>query len=120
MQEKLNLTSVMRQLIEFTDSTDEALRSKGFAEIARLAAELPENAPGETGFLDNALFCARKHASDTSEAVRRAVTRALGAIGARNAFWREAALETADEIALQPSDAAKQVAEAARTQTRDA
>ncbi len=110
--------AAMRQSLAWAESREEAQRSGGFDAIAKLAAELPKTTPGELGFFDDSLFYARKYASDEAESVRRSVVAALLAIGARGVSWREAVAETVDEIEMQPSEAAKWVAEETRRQLK--
>lgn len=112
--------AAMKRALVWADSEEEAQRSRGFDVIAELAAELPQNAPGELGFFDDSLFYARKYASDPRESVARSVVAALLAIGERSASWREAVIETVDEIGMQPSEAPKRVAEQARRQLKRA
>lgn len=114
MKKQQPLIAAMKQALALADSEEEARRSGGFAAIAKLAADLPKNTPGELGFFDDSLFYARKYASDEREPVRRSVAAALLAIASRDPSWREAVIETADEIAMQPSVTAKWVADEAR------
>lgn len=97
------LKSTAMHILDEIESGDEARRVWGFEEAARMAAFLPEDSPHTFGFLDHALFCARKHASDTLR-VRRAVAFMLAAIAELGDSWQEAALETISEIAAQPAD----------------
>lgn len=116
MENQKSLLVTMKRSVARTESVDAALRIDGFAEIARLANELPPDTPDETGFFDSALFSARKHANDENESVRMAVVTALAAISGRAPRWREAITETTDEIAAQPAEAPKHVADAVRRQ----
>ena len=113
-------TAKMKQSLAWAESEEEGLRSEGFCTIAKLAAELPPNAPDELGFFDNALFYARKFASDGRERVGSAVIAALLAIGARSVSWREAVAETVDEIDMQPAATPKRVAKEVRRQLKRA
>jgi hypothetical protein len=72
-----------------------------------------KRAAGETefGFLDNALFLARKNASHEDGEVRDALIGMLISVGRMSHSWLIAAEETAEEIGLQPSRKAKIVAE---------
>jgi 3-methyladenine DNA glycosylase AlkD len=99
-----------RKAIEWADSPDDAKSCVGFTLIAALAANMPDSRDDAFGFFDNALFQARKGASRKSNDVRRAITLALGMIGRRSEDWRDAAIETADEIAVQPCNASRWVA----------
>jgi 3-methyladenine DNA glycosylase AlkD len=99
-----------RKAIEWADSPDDIKSCAGFTLIASLAVNMPESAKEAFGFFDSALFQARKGASRDSMNVRRAITLALGMIGRRGRDWHEAAVETAEEIALQPCEAARWVA----------
>ncbi|MDR1943766.1 MAG: DNA alkylation repair protein [Synergistaceae bacterium] len=104
------LPFAMKKSLEWADSGDDTLSCVGFSLMAALAANLPPSAANELGFFDNALFYARKHASDANLDVRRAITSALHQIGKRNRDWHEAAIETAEEIGAQPCEAARWVA----------
>lgn len=112
--------AAMRQSLVWAESQEETQRSRGFEAIAKLAAELPQTAPGELGFFDDSLFYARKYASDGRESVQRSVVATLLAIGARGVSWREAVAETVDEIEMQPSEVAKRVADETRRQLKRA
>lgn len=112
--------ATMKRALAWAESEEEARRSEGFDAIAKLAVELPEDAPGALGFFDDALFYTRKYASDGRERVGRSVVAALLAIGARSVSWREAVAETIDEIGMQPSETPKWVAEEARRQLKRA
>ena len=68
----------------------------------------------EFGFLDNALFLARKHSSQSDPEIRNAVAEMLMAIVKLGPQWREAVAETSDEIAMQPSAEARTVASRVR------
>lgn len=99
----------MKKAIEWAGSNREALQYAGFSLIAALAANLA--ADGEDlGFFDTALFYARKYASSPNRHVQRSVSAALQQIGKRNAFWHETVVETAEEIAMQPSESSRWVA----------
>ncbi|MDR3164923.1 MAG: hypothetical protein LBU13_05045 [Synergistaceae bacterium] len=71
----------------------------------------------EFGFLDNALFLARKHASHGNPEVRAATAEMLAAIARLGPRWREAVAETVDEIDMQPSAEARSVASRVRAET---
>ena len=95
------------------DSADAAKIAAGLAMISEIfedALNAQKTGAAEFGFLDNALFIARKHASHPDPSVREGVTRVLLAIGGMSVSGREAADETADEIAMQPSDEARAAA----------
>jgi hypothetical protein len=82
----------------------------GLGMISAIFEDAQEARSTEFGFLDNSLFIARKHASHPDPSVRDGVTRLLLAVGRMSASGREAANETADEIAMQPSVEARAVA----------
>lgn len=103
------LKSSAIHILEEIESGDEARQVWGFEEAARLAAFLPEDSPHTFGFLDHALFCARKHASGKLR-VRRALVFMLAAIAEREAPWRDAVLEAVSEIAAQPADDSRETA----------
>ena len=96
--------------LEWTENNAEFIRRAGFALIAALALHLKESDRITLGFLDYSLFSARKHASDSSPHVRKAVSWAIRQIGKRNIKWHTAAVETAEEIRMQPAKEAKWVA----------
>jgi 3-methyladenine DNA glycosylase AlkD len=98
-----------RKALEWADSGDDTLSCVGFSLVAALAANMPKGSNSELGFLDSALFYARKHASSDNMNIRRAVTSSMSMIGRRSREWHEAAVETADEIGAQPSEAARWV-----------
>lgn len=100
----------MKKAAEWSESEDDALISAGFSLTGALAANLPSGAEGELGFFDRALFTARKQASRPGSITPKSISSALKLIGVRNRDWHEAAVETCDEIAAQPSDTAKWVA----------
>lgn len=120
MKNQDTLIVAMKRSLDWIESEDAALRSRGFEEIAWLASELSLSEQGEAGFFDYALFSARKHANDESEPVRASIVTMMAAICARSPWWHEAVMETADEIAAQPADAPKQVADAVRRQMEGA
>ena len=82
----------------------------GLGMISAIFEDAGEARSAEFGFLDNSLFIARKHASHPDSSVREGVTRLLLAVGRMSASGREAANETADEIAMQPSAEAQAAA----------
>jgi hypothetical protein len=92
----------MRQASALADSPGCGEIEKGLADIAEIVSG-SSGSGIEFGFVDNALFLARKHASSGDAAVRRAVINLLLSVGKMGPSWREAALETADEIRMQPS-----------------
>jgi 3-methyladenine DNA glycosylase AlkD len=104
------IPSAMKKAVEWADSGDETLMCTGFSLIAAIAAHTEADSVDEPGFFDNALFLARKRASDLSASVLRAVSSALTTIGKMSRDWHEAAVETAGEIAAQPSESARWVA----------
>jgi hypothetical protein len=68
----------------------------------------------EFGFLDNALFLARKHASHENPEIRGAVAETLAAICRMGPEWRLSAAEAVNEIDMQPSEEARSTASRAR------
>ena len=95
---------------ELANAEKAAEIAAGLGMISEIFEDAGEARSAEFGFLDNSLFIARKHASHSDPSVRDGVTRLLLAVGRMNASGREAANETADEIALQPSGEARAVA----------
>lgn len=92
----------MRIALHWADARPERSVTAGLGLIADLAALLPPDAENALGFFDHALFQLRKRAAADSLAVREAAAAALLAIAARDGNWKEAAVETAEEIAAQP------------------
>jgi 3-methyladenine DNA glycosylase AlkD len=99
-----------RKALEWADSGDATLSCVGFTLIAAIVANMPKGDGDGFGFLDSALFYARKAASNENKDVRRAVTSTLGTIGKRSRQWHAAAIETAEEIGAQPNEASRWVA----------
>jgi len=95
---------------ELANSEEAAEIAAGLGMISSIFEDAGEARSAEFGFLDNSLFIARKHASHCDPSVREGVTRLLLAVGRMSASGREAANETADEIAMQPSEEARAVA----------
>jgi 3-methyladenine DNA glycosylase AlkD len=108
----------IKKATEWADSDSETVLCTGFNLIASIACRASEMTDSEPGFFDNALFLARKHASDASSLVRKSVSSALAMIGKVNRNWHEAAVETAEEIAMQPSAEARWVASQALGELR--
>ncbi|MDR3280379.1 MAG: hypothetical protein LBT23_07690 [Synergistaceae bacterium] len=104
------MTDRMRMASALADSSDKNDIAKGFVEIAAIVSDKGSRHDAEFGFLDNALFLARKHASSKEAAVRNAVSVMLTSVGNMGSSWREAALETADEINMQPSSESQSIA----------
>ncbi|MDR3332286.1 MAG: DNA alkylation repair protein [Synergistaceae bacterium] len=100
----------VRKASEWADSENDKLLCSGFSLIAAIALHAPHGRDCQPGFYDNALFLARKRASSKNPHVRRAVSSALAMIGRIDADWNEASVETAGEIAAQPSEKARWVA----------
>lgn len=100
----------MKRAIERANEAAAADARAGFRLAASLAENLPEDAPDELGFFDHFLFLARKAATHEDAEVRSAVSSALAALARRSPDWREAVAETCEEIAGQPSAAARQLA----------
>jgi hypothetical protein len=96
---------------EKADSTSPSEITEGFAMISGIVSDKRAADETDFGFLDNALFLARKNASHEDGAVRDAVTGMLISVGSMSRSWRIAAEETAEEIGLQPSQKARTVAE---------
>ncbi|MDR3354093.1 MAG: DNA alkylation repair protein [Synergistaceae bacterium] len=105
------LPFALKKAAEWADSETEAVLCAGFNLMASIASHTSEMiAKCEPGFFDNALFLARKHAADIRPAVMKSISSALAMIGRINRSWHEAAIETADEIAMQRSTSARWVA----------
>jgi hypothetical protein len=105
----------MRAASRLAGSSDPDDIRSGFEMIALIVSESDGGHGIEFGFIDNALFLARKYASSENPGVRRAVVSSIVEIGRVSGSWLEAAAETADEIYAQPSDNARQVAGEARS-----
>jgi hypothetical protein len=88
--------------------------AEGFRMMTGIIADEKNSGGIEFGFLDNALFAARKHSSQSDPAIRAAVAEMLAATARLGPQWREAVAETVDEIAMQPSEEARSVASQAR------
>jgi len=95
---------------ELADAEEAADITTGLGMISAVFEDEREARSAGFGFLDNSLFIARKHASHLDPSVRDGVARLLIAVGRMSASGREAACETADEIAMQPSAEARGVA----------
>ena len=104
----LNEKSKLASELANAEEADSILTGLGM--ISSIFEETGKAGLAEFGFLDNSLFIARKHASHPDASVREGVVRLLLAVGRMNASGREAANETADEIAMQPSAEARSVA----------
>ena len=100
----------MKKAIESANAPLAQTAYAGFRLIRSLAENLPEDAPGELGFFDHFLFLARKSATHRDPDVRQALSAALATLARRSPDWREAVVETCEEIAGQPSDIAVQLA----------
>ncbi|MDR1136838.1 MAG: hypothetical protein LBK91_00820 [Synergistaceae bacterium] len=107
----MEIAGRMRSAAQKADSTSPREIAEGFAMITRIVSDKRDARETEFGFLDNALFLARKNASHEDGTVREAVVDMLASVGGMNPSWRAAAMETADEIGLQPSKRARFVAE---------
>lgn len=99
--------------VEWTESASPFVKRAGFSLIASIAMRNEQTRFDDIGFYDYALFSIRKHANDTRPYVLQGIARALRQIGKRNVDLHEAAVETAEEIRLQPSQEARWVARCA-------
>ncbi|MDL2263722.1 DNA alkylation repair protein [Synergistaceae bacterium OttesenSCG-928-I11] len=99
-----------KKAVEWAEGKDDWHIYAGFSLIGVLAFRLAADDPNELGFFDRSLFIARKQASQPQVNVSRAISSALKSIGTRSRDWHEAAVETCEEIAMQPSETAKWVA----------
>ncbi len=99
-----------KKAVEWAESDDDWYVYAGFSLIGVLALRLLAGDSDELGFFDRSLFIARKQASRTNMKVPRAISFTLKAIGTRSRDWHEAAVETCEEIAMQPSETAKWIA----------
>jgi len=100
----------LRLAAERAESEEAAEIATGLGMISAIFEDTHEARAAGFGFLDNALFIARKHASHSDPSVRDEVVRLLIAVGRMSASGREAASETAEEIAMQPSAEARALA----------
>ena len=100
----------MRTAAQKADSTSPCEIAEGFARISDIVSDKRAAGEIEFGFLDNALFLARKNASHEDGAVRDAVAGMLISVVKMSPSWKTASEETADEIALQPSPKARNLA----------
>ena len=99
-----------KKAVQWAESEDDWRVYAGFSLIGTLAFRMPPGDPDELGFFDRSLFIARKQASRSRTNVPKAVSSALKSIGTRSRDWHGAAVETCEEIAMQPSETAKWVA----------
>ncbi|MDR2779981.1 MAG: hypothetical protein LBB28_02530 [Synergistaceae bacterium] len=106
----MKTTDIMRTASKKADSTYPREIAEGFAMISGVVSDERAEGKIEFGFLDNALFLARKNASHEDGAVRNAVIDMLISVGETSPSWRMASVETAEEIGLQPSEKARTVA----------
>jgi hypothetical protein len=83
--------------------------AEGFAMMADIFSSHSDVGASNFGFLDNALFLARKRASHENPNVREAVLKMLLSAAGTGA-GKSAAAETAEEIALQPSEYTRMLA----------
>ena len=95
---------------ELANAEEAAQIVTGLGMISEIFEDAGSARAVEFGFLDNSLFIARKHASHSNPSVREGVARLLLAVGGMSTSGREAANETAEEIAMQPSAEARAVA----------
>jgi hypothetical protein len=104
----------LRRAAEMADSETLSEIAEGFRMMAGIISGGKKSGGIEFGFLDNALFLARKHSSQKDPEIRNAVTETLIATARLGPQWREAVAETVEEIAMQPSAEARSVASSAR------
>ena len=100
----------LRRAARAADSEAPAEIAEGFRMMTGIISDGKNSGGIEFGFLDNALFLARKHSSHGNLKVRDAVAEMLAATAQLGPQWREAVAETIDEIAMQPSAEARSVA----------
>ena len=110
-RERLRLAAGM------ADSASCAEIAEGFRMMAGIVSGGKNSGGIEFGFLDNALFLARKHSSQSDPEIRNAVAEMLIAVAQLGSQWRETVAETADEITMQPSAEARSVASRVREAT---
>jgi hypothetical protein len=101
----------LRLVSRLAESKDPGEAARGLAAMADAFVDGRATRAAGFGFLDNALFVARKQATHDDRSVRDAVARLLAAVAGTGADGEAAALETAGEIDLQPSGAARSVAQ---------
>jgi hypothetical protein len=99
----------LRVASNLADSSAADEMAEGFAMMAGIFSSHGDVGASNFGFLDNALFLARKRASHENPDVREAVLKMLLSV-ARTGAGKSAAAETAEEIALQPSGHARTLA----------
>ncbi|MDR1580503.1 MAG: hypothetical protein LBS35_09115 [Synergistaceae bacterium] len=104
----------LRRASRAADSAIPAEIAEGFGMMTEIISGGKKSGGIEFGFLDNALFLARKHSSQRDPGIRNAVAEMLMAIAKLGPQWREAVSETIDEIAMQPSAEARSVASRVR------
>jgi hypothetical protein len=100
----------LKRAARTADSEKCAEIAEGFRMMAGIISAGKKSGGIEFGFLDNALFLARKHSSQEDPGIRDAVAEMLIATARLGTQWREAVSETIDEIAMQPSADARSVA----------
>jgi hypothetical protein len=106
----MNIAGKMRTAARKADSASPCEIAEGFAMIAGIVSDKRAAGEIEFGFLDNALFLARKNASHEDRTIRDAVADMLISVGEMSPSWKTASEETAEEIGLQPSEKAQTVA----------
>lgn len=106
----------LRRAARMADSESPAKIAEGFRMMAGIISGGKNSGGIEFGFLDNALFLARKHSSHRDPEIRNAVAEMLMATARLGPQWREAVAETVDEIAMQPSAEARAVADSVRAE----
>ena len=106
----------LRRAARMADSPIPGEIAEGFGMMARIVSCGKSSGGIEFGFLDNALFLARKHSSHENTGIREAVAEMLMAIAQLGPRWREAVAETVYEIDMQPSAEARSVASRVRAE----
>lgn len=108
----MNKQYLMRA-VELTEGNNDRSIIDGLLLYSEIALHLPAGDENELGIMDRALFTARKYSAIDDGQTIHAIAEMIKNIAQRSDEWREAAMETIDEIAMQPSDAAHRVAEVA-------
>jgi hypothetical protein len=106
----------LRQAANRANSAAPAEIAEGFRMMAGIISGGKNSGGIEFGFLDNALFLARKHASHENPGIRNAVAEMLAATARLGPQWKEAVAETIEEIDMQPSAEARSVVSRVRAE----